>query len=132
MIVANATECGLPLGGAEAVRPNGMTLPMNEPHPHEPTFEDALVQLEKTVRALEDGQLGLEEALARYEEGVGLIKRCYGRLRDAEQRILQLAGVNEAGEPVLHPFKHEATTAKSVEVAVSARRAVRKPADEIE
>jgi exodeoxyribonuclease VII small subunit len=105
---------------------------MDESHPEETTFEEALVQLEKTVRALEEGQLGLEEALARYEEGVRLIKRCYGRLRDAEQRILQLAGVNEAGAPVLHPFKHEATAAKSVEVAVSVCRAARNPADEIE
>ena len=29
------------------------------------------------MRDLEDGRLGLEDALARYEHGVGLIKRCY-------------------------------------------------------
>ena len=85
---------------------------MNEPHADERTFEDSLVQLERTVRELEDGQLGLEDALARYEEGVGLIKRCYGRLREAEQRILQLTGMNDAGEPILQAFKHEATAGK--------------------
>ncbi len=105
---------------------------MSEPQNDESTFEEALVQLERTVRELEDGQLGLEDALSRYEEGVGLIKRCYGRLREAEQRILQLTGLNESGEPILQPFKHEATAAKSSEAAASARRAVRKRVDEIE
>ena len=105
---------------------------MNEAHADDRTFEDSLVQLERTVRELEDGQLGLEDALARYEEGVGLIKRCYGRLREAEQRILQLTGMNDAGAPILQAFKHEATSAKSGDVAVAARRSVRKRVDEIE
>ena len=105
---------------------------MNEQSAAELTFEQSLVQLERTVRDLEDGQLGLEDALAHYEEGVGLIKRCYGRLRDAEQRILQLTGMNDAGAPVLQPFKHEATASKSGDVAASVRRATRKRVDEIE
>ena len=33
-----------------------------------------------------DGRLGLEESLARYEQGIGLIKRCQNQLREAEQR----------------------------------------------
>ena len=109
-----------------------MVLSMNEPQADERTFEDSLVQLERTVRDLEDGQLGLEDALSRYEEGVGLIKSCYGKLRTAEQRVLQLTGMNEAGEPVLQPFKHEATAAKSGDIAATTRRAVRKRVDEIE
>jgi exodeoxyribonuclease VII small subunit len=86
---------------------------MSEAQADEPTIEDSLLQLERLVRELEDGQLGLEDSLARYEEGVGLIKRCHARLRAAEQRILQLSGTNDAGEPVLQAFKHEATAAKS-------------------
>ena len=82
---------------------------MNEPPADELTFEQALLLLEQTVRNLEDGQIGLEEALAHYEAGVGLIKRCYARLREAEQRILQLTGLSEDGKPVLQPFQHEAT-----------------------
>ena len=54
------------------------------------TFEQSLPELEGTVRDLEDGRLGLEASLARYEQGVGLLKRCYAQLRQAEQRILQL------------------------------------------
>jgi exodeoxyribonuclease VII small subunit len=64
---------------------------------------------------LEDGRLGLEEALARYEQGVGLLRRCHQELRQAEQRILQVAGVDDAGAPVLQPFRHEATAAAKAE-----------------
>jgi exodeoxyribonuclease VII small subunit len=73
------------------------------------TFEQALANLEEIVRELEDGQTGLEESLARYETGVGLLKRCYGQLREAEQRIMLLAGVDAEGRPILQPFEHEAT-----------------------
>jgi exodeoxyribonuclease VII small subunit len=72
-------------------------------------FEESLLELERMVRELEDGRLGLEEALARYEQGVGLIKSCYQQLREAEQRILLLTGVDEEQQPILQPFKHEAT-----------------------
>jgi len=85
---------------------------MNEASPDTLTFEQALIELERTVRELEDGRLGLDEALARYEQGVGLIKRCYGRLREAEQRILVLTGTEDDGRPILQAFKHEATANK--------------------
>jgi exodeoxyribonuclease VII small subunit len=86
---------------------------MNNALPETPSFEDALAALERTVRDLEDGSLGLDEALARYEEGVGLLKHCYGRLRQAEQRILLLTGVGEDGQPLLQPFTHEPTAPAS-------------------
>ncbi len=73
------------------------------------TFEESLVELERMVRELEDGRLGLEESLARYEQGVGLVRRCYTQLRTAEQKILLLSGADENQEPVLQTFKHEAT-----------------------
>ncbi len=74
-----------------------------------PTFEEALGTLEQIVRDLEGGNLGLAESLARYEEGVKLLKQCYGLLEQAEHRIEMLAGVDAAGKPVLAPFEHEAT-----------------------
>jgi exodeoxyribonuclease VII small subunit len=73
------------------------------------TFEEALAELDRIVRALEDGGVGLEESLAQYEQGVGLLKKCYAQLRQAEQRIQLLAGLDEAGKPVLKPFDHTAT-----------------------
>ena len=73
------------------------------------TFEESLLDLERIVRELEDSRLGLEDALARYEQGVGLIKSCHQQLRLAEQRILMLTGNDDEQQPILQPFKHEAT-----------------------
>lgn len=85
---------------------------MNENPLDSQSFEQSLLELERVVRDLEDGQLGLDEALQRYEQGVGLIKHCHGKLRQAEQRILLLTGIDEKGAPLLQPFKHEATVVR--------------------
>ena len=76
------------------------------------TFENALLELEKITSELEDGQTGLEQALKRYEEGVALLRRCYEQLRNVEQRILELTGKDEAGNPVLKPFEHSSSVKK--------------------
>jgi exodeoxyribonuclease VII small subunit len=89
---------------------------MNETPRPPRTFEESLLELERMVHELEDGRLGLDEALARYEQGVGLIKSCYEQLSQAEQRILLLTGSDEAGQPILQPFKHEATTLARTDV----------------
>jgi exodeoxyribonuclease VII small subunit len=86
---------------------------MTDPTSASLTFEQSLIELERTVRELEDGRFGLDDALARYEQGVGLIKRCYNRLREAEQRILLLTGVEQDGAPVLQPLKHEAIATRN-------------------
>jgi exodeoxyribonuclease VII small subunit len=93
---------------------------MSDSPPDNVTFEQALTDLERIVRELEDGQTGLGEALARYETGVGLLKRCYSQLREAEQRILLLTGLDAEGRPVLQPFEHQATA--EPEKLVSKRR----------
>jgi exodeoxyribonuclease VII small subunit len=82
---------------------------MNESSDITLTFEQALAELDRIVRDLEDGQLGLEDALGRYEKGVGLLKRCYTQLREAEQRILVVTGVDADGQPLTQPFAHSAT-----------------------
>lgn len=69
-----------------------------------PTFERSLQELEETVRRLEDGQLGLSEALARYEEGVRQLDRCQKLLRQAERRIELLSGVDAEGNPITQPY----------------------------
>lgn len=73
------------------------------------TFEQALADLERIVHDLEDGAIGLEESLTRYEKGISLLKRCYGQLRQAEQRIQLLTGVDENDQPTARPFEHSAT-----------------------
>jgi exodeoxyribonuclease VII small subunit len=83
---------------------------MSQPPTDQPTFEQALAELEKIVRELEDGQTTLEESLARYERGVALLKQCYAQLQAAEQRILLLSGTDEEGRPVARPFQHAPST----------------------
>ncbi|MFO0851263.1 MAG: exodeoxyribonuclease VII small subunit [Gemmataceae bacterium] len=41
-----------------------------------PRFEQALAELDRILRDLEDGTTTLDDALARYERGVGLLKLC--------------------------------------------------------
>lgn len=72
-------------------------------------FEDALKELDRIVRCLEDGETSLEEALGHYEQGVGLLKQCYGQLQVAEQRIQLLTGETADGQPVTPRFEHTAT-----------------------
>jgi exodeoxyribonuclease VII small subunit len=73
------------------------------------SFEQALTVLEQIVRDLEEGRLGLAESLARYEEGVKLLRRCHGLLEQAERRIELVTGVDAAGNPVTQAFDDEAT-----------------------
>jgi len=70
------------------------------------SFEAAMAGLEKIVRELETGEISLEESLARYEKGIGLLKRCYAQLRQAEQKILLLTGEDAEGKPLAQSFDH--------------------------
>lgn len=55
-----------------------------------PTFEQAMARLEEIVTALEKGDAPLEEALALFEEGTGLMKQCSQALDKAEQKVAKL------------------------------------------
>lgn len=68
------------------------------------SFEASLAELEAIVQQLEDGQLGLAEALERYEQGVKHLKHCYTLLQDAERKIELLTGVKDDGTPITEPF----------------------------
>jgi len=74
-----------------------------------PDFEQALKRLEEIVHLLEEGEIGLNEALARYEEGVKLLRQSYDLLQDAERRIELLSGVDAQGNPITKPLADEAT-----------------------
>ena len=50
-------------------------------------FEDALRDLEETVQRLESGELSLEDALAAFERGVGLVRVLNEKLAEVEQRV---------------------------------------------
>ena len=71
-----------------------------------PPFEDAVSRLEAVVRELEAGEISLETALERFEEGVRLSRYCLGVLDSAQGRIERLVGELN-GEPVLEPAEKE-------------------------
>lgn len=50
-------------------------------------FEKALEQLEKIVEELESGNMPLEEALKKYEEGVKLSRACSKKLEQVQTKI---------------------------------------------
>jgi len=56
------------------------------------SFESAIAELEEIVQEMENGTISLEQALERYQRGVGLLKHCQTVLQTAEQKILQLDG----------------------------------------
>ena len=55
------------------------------------SFEQALKKLEKITEQIEQGEIGLEESITRYEEGMKLVARCRDALNKAEQRIQELS-----------------------------------------
>jgi len=57
----------------------------------DPSFEELYSELEATIEKLEAGNLSLDEALALYERGMELAKRCNIMLDNAELRIQELA-----------------------------------------
>ncbi len=50
-------------------------------------FESSLKKLEQIVRELESGDVGLNESLSRFEEGITLYKQCRETLESAEKKI---------------------------------------------
>ena len=68
-------------------------------------FEGALDELEALVARLEAGNLALEDALATFERGVALSRRCADLLDRAEQRIDEL--VRASGGAAVRPFAPE-------------------------
>lgn len=70
------------------------------------SFEQAMEQLVAIVEELEDGKLGLDDALARYELGIKLVRHCRQILQTAEKRV-HLLIQEENGELRLEEFNPE-------------------------
>ncbi|MSQ41806.1 MAG: exodeoxyribonuclease VII small subunit [Dehalococcoidia bacterium] len=64
----------------------------------EPTFDQLYTRLEEITDRLDGGDLSLEQAVALYEEGMQLAKRCQELLGGVEQRIEQLRQAYEDSE----------------------------------
>jgi exodeoxyribonuclease VII small subunit len=61
------------------------------------TFEQSLKQLEQIVHELESGNLPLEKALNKFEEGIQLSKLCSQTLDETEQKISILLKDQDGG-----------------------------------
>jgi len=66
------------------------------------TFEQSMKQLEQIVQDLESGDMPLEKAIKKFEEGIQLSKYCTEKLDESEKRITILmkdAAGNESDMP---------------------------------
>jgi exodeoxyribonuclease VII small subunit len=70
------------------------------------SFEQALKALEQIVAELESGELALEQAIRKFEEGMELSRYCAQRLEETERKITQLVR-DESGGTVEKPFNPE-------------------------
>ncbi|HEY7124915.1 MAG TPA: exodeoxyribonuclease VII small subunit [Ktedonobacterales bacterium] len=70
------------------------------------TFEQAFERLEAAIQALDEGDLSLDDALARFEEGTRLIRYCAHLLETAELQVQQLLS-DSSGAVTLAPFESE-------------------------
>jgi exodeoxyribonuclease VII small subunit len=69
-------------------------------------FEQAMARLEKIIEGIEQGQIGLEESIERFAEGMELIRTCRTVLAHAEMKIQKLqadAAGDLKAEPMSEP-----------------------------
>jgi exodeoxyribonuclease VII small subunit len=55
-----------------------------------PTFEERFLRLQETITSLEQGGLPLDEAIARFEQGLKMAAECRAMLDAAELRVTRL------------------------------------------
>ena len=71
------------------------------------TFEASMARLEQIVRAMERGDVPLEESLKLFREGTELVSGC-GKLLDEAQLQVKKVMTAADGSPVLEDFADEA------------------------
>ena len=70
------------------------------------TFEQNMLRLEQIVRAMERGDVALEESLKLFQEGTELVRTCGKLLEDAKLQVRKIT-VGPDGEPVEEPFDEQ-------------------------
>jgi exodeoxyribonuclease VII small subunit len=68
-------------------------------------FEKSLKRLEKIVGELEQGDISLDDALKRYEEGIELARGCSKMLKEAKTRVEKL--MKKEGSLTVEQFEPE-------------------------
>ena len=66
----------------------------------EPGFDESLARLEEIVGLLDQESLGLEDALAKYKEGVELLRRCQATLASFQKQVEELS----TGDGTTRPY----------------------------
>ena len=70
------------------------------------SFEDALAELEKIVRQLEEGKGGLDASIKAYERGAALKRHCEAKLKEARARIDKIVLAAD-GTPSARPVESD-------------------------
>ena len=70
------------------------------------TFEESMIRLEQIVRAMERGDVALEESLKLFREGTELVQSCAKLLDDAQMQIQKVMTAAD-GSPVMEDFDDE-------------------------
>ena len=70
------------------------------------TFEESMGRLEQIVRAMEQGNVPLEESLKLFQEGTELVRGCSKLLDEAEMQIKKVMTAAD-GSPVMEDFIDE-------------------------
>lgn len=70
------------------------------------TFEESMGRLEQIVRAMEQGNVPLEESLKLFQEGTELVRNC-GKLLDDAQLQIQKVMTAADGTPVMEDVDDE-------------------------
>ncbi len=76
---------------------------MAKKDPQELKFEEAIADLEQVVEQLESGDLSLEDSLAAFEKGVGLVRYCNQKLSEVEKKV-ELLVKDKQGQLQLQAF----------------------------
>jgi exodeoxyribonuclease VII small subunit len=79
---------------------------------HELKFEEAIADLEHVVEQLESGDLSLEDSLAAFEKGVGLVRYCNQTLSEVEKKV-ELLVKDKDGQLKLKAFGIPAADSES-------------------
>jgi len=53
------------------------------------TFEEMILELEKIVKELEEGNLPLDESIAKFKKGIELSKLCDEKLKEAQKAVVE-------------------------------------------
>ena len=69
------------------------------------SFEQAMRQLEKIIQEMETGDLPLEKAMNKFEEGIRLTQFCSEKLNETEEKIQVLLKDRRDGDITFAPYE---------------------------